>query len=53
MTQPGIEAIIEQQRTEIANAQAALAAAAAEGAAPPPADPAPPAPMDDSNGGAQ
>lgn len=31
MTQPGIEAIIEQQRTEIANAQAALAAAAAEG----------------------
>ena len=53
MTQPGIEAIIEQQRAEIANAQAALAAAAAEGAAPPPADPAPPAPMDDSNGGAQ
>ena len=53
MTQPGIEAIIEQQRTEIANAQAALAAAAAAGAAPPPADPAPPAPMDDSNGGAQ
>ncbi len=53
MTQPGIEAIIEQQRTEIASAQAALAAAAAEGAAPPPADPAPPAPMDDSNGGAQ
>ena len=41
MTQPGIEAIIEQQRAEIANAQAALAAAAAEGAAPPPADPAP------------
>lgn len=53
MTQPEIEAIIEQQRAEIANAQAALAAAAAEGAAPPPADPAPPAPMDDSNGGAQ
>lgn len=49
MSQPGIEGIIEQQRAEIANAQAAAAAAAAE-AAPPPADP---APMDDSNGGAQ
>ncbi len=45
MSQPEIEGIIEQQRTEMANAAAAAAAAA-----PPPADP---APMDDSNGGAQ
>lgn len=53
MTQEGIEGIIEQQRAEIANAQAAAAAAAAEGA-PAPAEPAaPPAPMDDSNGGVQ
>lgn len=50
MSQPDIESIIEQQRTEMANAQAAAAAAAAAEAAPPPADP---APMDDSNGGAQ
>lgn len=50
MSQPDIESIIEQQRTEMTNAQAAAAAAAAAEAAPPPADP---APMDDSNGGAQ
>ncbi|MBD5473233.1 MAG: PBP1A family penicillin-binding protein [Lachnospiraceae bacterium] len=50
MSQPEIEGIIEQQRTEMANAAAAAAAAAAAEAAPPPADP---VPMDDSNGGAQ
>lgn len=48
MSQPGIEAIIEQQQAEILNAQAAAAAATA-----PPPDPATPAPMDDSNGGDQ
>lgn len=52
MSQPDIESIIEQQRTEMANAQAAAAAAAAAEAAPAP-PPADPAPMDDSNGGAQ
>ncbi len=60
MAQPNIEAIIEQQRGEIAAAQAVLqqqAQAAAEGApgeAAPPAEAAAPAvPMDDSNGGVQ
>ena len=53
MAQPGIEGIIEQQRNEIAAAQAAAAQQAAEAAAPgnpEGAAPAAPAPVDDSNG---
>lgn len=46
MSQPEIESIIEQQRNEIAAAQAAAAAEAAP-------SPAESAPMDDSNGGVQ
>ncbi|MDE5908126.1 MAG: transglycosylase domain-containing protein [Lachnospiraceae bacterium] len=50
MTQPGIEAIIEQQRAEIAAAQALLQQQAAEAAAAA-AGQQPAAPPDDSNGG--
>ena len=53
MAQPGIEGIIEQQRNEIATAQAAAAQQAAEAAAPGNSEgaaPAAPAPVDDSNG---
>ncbi len=52
MSQPNIEAIVNQQRNEIAAAQAALQQQAidnAAAAAPPPAEGA--VPMDDSNGG--
>ena len=50
MTQPGIEAIIEQQRAEIAAAQALLQQQAAEAAAIAAGQQPPASPPDDGNG---